>query len=885
MRKVPGLLCFIVIISSLLASSSAFAQNNSYTITVRDTTKKIFLEGAIVKVTLDNAVSAKNTNIQGFCVFNLLPNKRYSITVSYMGYKSRTVNLQTKTGVNSLEIIMEEDVTKLNEIIVKAQEILMVVKDDTVKYNINSIRTMEEDDLIEAIKQLPGMTVDENGVSHMGRPVKRVYVNKTLLFGKNKSQMAYSNLKADEVKNIEVYEEDTDRAKFLGLKDGEKNTVINIVTKKKLVTVTNSNLIAATGTESGNNDKKYFLSSSYNVYNSKRYVTAAISTKNASPSFNIDKNRGRSNGLIFNYSENSIKKLELGFQGGYSFSSSNSMNILDRVYFPSQEYSTKRYIENTSAKGNAANYNLSSNIQFTIDTFNIILASVEIIDGNSENKRLRSGYMEADNTILNRFDNSSSNYTDNRSLTQVYSWSHRFRKPGRSFMATFILKNSLNTGQAWQTDTSLITTNKIKDIRNSNGLGNSISGSVSYGEPIFGGELGFRYQYVYEKGTNKRDAQNLLLNITDSLNTFNFSTSKTRQELNLYYRKNRKDFSFNSNNSIFSNRNLRNEQFPEDYIFSRQFNGVNVNFSIRKVVKTRHSFDVNYSGNTSVPALENLRGVVNNSNPLFLSAGNPDLLPAFSQSAGLRYTFFSDKGTTFGISFSGSNSYNGVTVKKITFTDETYIAKYNYTFHKGNTLNTSVNVGGVMNGIANIEFSKNIPKLRVIVNSSFSYNYRVNPYYSGDNLINQTNSSISLNFKVRSNFSKKFNFDISSESRNGVTFNSSSNSTSYFSQRLNSDIRVLFFKRISLRNSMNYYYYNKPDLSGSKINNLTWNISVAYKFKKNKGDITLTARDLLNNDPRVGTSEREDYIQSSYNNDAIRRVVMISFNYNLSTRK
>lgn len=885
MRKVPGLLCFIVILSSLLASSNAFAQNDVFTIIVKDTTKKIFLEGATVRVTLDKAVSAKNTNIQGFCIFNLLPNKRYSITVTYVGYKSKTVNIQKKQGINSLEIIMEEDVTKLNEIIVKAQEILMVVKDDTVKYNINSIRTMEEDDLIEAIKQLPGMTVDEKGVSHMGRPVSRVYVNKTLLFGKNKSQMAYSNLKANEVKNIEVYEEDTDRAKFLGLKEGEKNTVINIVTKEKLVNIINADLSVATGAESQSSDSKYFTSGNFSKFNALRTMSGSLGAKNFSPGFSADKGRENSGNLNVSYTENSIKRIEFGIEGSANFNNSKGNNIIERIYFPSQEYESKKYSENSIPKGSSHTYKGGANLQFTLDTFNIILAAIDINDDNNHNSRVRSGFMEADNEIISRFNNTSHNSNNSNYFSQFLTWSHRFRKPGRSFTVNLMSKNTVNTGEAGQTDTSLQTTNKIRDYKKSQITGSSFTGSFQYGEPLLKGEAGLKYEFVYDKGTNKRDAENLLLNITDSINTYRFSTDKMRQELNMFYRRNTRTFSLNSNSSVFINKNLRDERFPEDYVYSRVFRGANFNFSIRRIFNTKHTINANYSGNTSVPALESLRGVVNNSNPLFLSAGNPDLLSAYNQSAGIRYSYFSENGTTFSFSLDGSNSFNGVTVKKTTFTQDTYIDKYNFTFKKGTTFSTSINVNGIKKANISFNFSKNITALKFIMSGSFGYNYSINPYYSGENLINQVSSGVSLIFQAKSNFSRKFNIDISSDSRKGTIKNGSKGSSGQFSQRVNLDIKAQILKRFGFKSQMMYYYYIKPELNNSKINTLLWNMSLSYKFKKNKGDITLTAKDILNKATRISTSEREDYIQSSYNNDAIKRIVLLSFNYNFRVRK
>ncbi len=70
------------------------------------------------------------------------------------------------------------------------------------------------------------------------------------------------------------------------------------------------------------------------------------------------------------------------------------------------------------------------------------------------------------------------------------------------------------------------------------------------------------------------------------------------------------------------------------------------------------------------------------------------------------------------------------------------------------------------------------------------------------------------------------------------------------------------------------------DLKGDYFkNNWTWDMSLGTKlFKKRQGEITITAKDLLNNKDNIYHSVNDIYIQDSIN-PVINRYYLIRFSY------
>lgn len=123
---------------------------------------------------------------------------------------------------------------RLNEVVIKPTQIKMFVKGDTIVYNANAFNLPEGSMLDRLIQMLPGTTLDANGQIFVnGRKVSSLMLNGNDFF-KGNPKIALDNLPAYTVKDIKVYEKQSDKEMALGIpKGGREYPLVMDVNLKK----------------------------------------------------------------------------------------------------------------------------------------------------------------------------------------------------------------------------------------------------------------------------------------------------------------------------------------------------------------------------------------------------------------------------------------------------------------------------------------------------------------------------------------------------------------------------------------------------------------------------------------------------------------------------
>ena len=121
----------------------------------------------------------------------------------------------------------------LNEVVITATKVQMVYRGDTLVYNADAFNVPEGSMLDALIRQMPGVELHENGEIYVhGRKVDFLTLNGNDFFrGKNKVML--DNLPYYTVKNIEVYEKQTEKSEWLGVADAPKDFVMDVVLKRE----------------------------------------------------------------------------------------------------------------------------------------------------------------------------------------------------------------------------------------------------------------------------------------------------------------------------------------------------------------------------------------------------------------------------------------------------------------------------------------------------------------------------------------------------------------------------------------------------------------------------------------------------------------------------
>ena len=123
---------------------------------------------------------------------------------------------------------------ELGEVVVKATRVKMVWKGDTLVYNADAFNVPEGSMLDGLIRQLPGVELtDEGEIFVNGKKIDNLTLNGADFF-KGKNKVMLDNLPYFTVKNIQVYNKQTEENKFLGITDEDKKEyTMDVVLKRE----------------------------------------------------------------------------------------------------------------------------------------------------------------------------------------------------------------------------------------------------------------------------------------------------------------------------------------------------------------------------------------------------------------------------------------------------------------------------------------------------------------------------------------------------------------------------------------------------------------------------------------------------------------------------
>ena len=130
-----------------------------------------------------------------------LENIRYTVKASYMGFESFSFDIKPSGAAISRDIVLRPKAEGLEEVII---EMPVVVKEDTIVYNVDKLVTGDERKLKDVLKKLPGVEVDRDGTIRVrGKEVTVMLVENKKFFGGG-SKLAVDNIPADAIDQIEV---------------------------------------------------------------------------------------------------------------------------------------------------------------------------------------------------------------------------------------------------------------------------------------------------------------------------------------------------------------------------------------------------------------------------------------------------------------------------------------------------------------------------------------------------------------------------------------------------------------------------------------------------------------------------------------------------------
>jgi len=274
--------------------------------------------------------------------------------------------------------------------------------------------------------------------------------------------------------------------------------------------------------------------------------------------------------------------------------------------------------------------------------------------------------------------------------------------------------------------------------------------------------------------------------------------------------------------------------------------------------------------------------VVNNTNPLFLTAGNPNLKQEYGHRLSLRYSSSDSKlGRNFFVYGSANFTSNSIT-------NSTFVAQRPTTLpngivlERGAQLTTPVNLNGNMSLRVFANYGSPIKALKLNLNLNSGVNLTKLPGLINEQLNTSTNYALTQGIVLSSNISPKVDFTIGINGNYNIVQNSVQPqlNNNYFSQSTSARVNWIFGKGFVLQTDLTNQSYRGLG-AGFNQNFTLWNASVGKKFLKDKkGELKLTVFDILAQNNSINRNVTETYVE-----DVTSRVLtqygMLTFTYTL----
>ena len=934
---------FIFFVWCLLLVFHAPAQNTSspgkVTGSVTDTKTSQPLQFATVGLysVKDSVFSGGGvSDSAGHFSINGIPVGLYYLKVSFVGYdfvKTKSFGItssQSTYDLGSIQLIPSAALLKTAT--VEAKQLLVQQNGDTTQYNANAYKTHPDASAEDLITKMPGVSSENGTVKVNGEQVQQVLVDGKPFFGDD-ANAALKNLPAEIIDKIQVFDKLSDQSQFTGFDDGQSSKTINIVTKPGK----NNGLFGKHYAGYGENDR-YIAGISDNYFKGERRISLIGLTNNinqqnftsqdlagitgssagggagrggrgggggaggaggqggANPASNFLTNQQNgiqtTNAIGLNYTDKWGKSIKV--TGSYFFNEADNLNSgnLQRNYITG---ATNGLFYNENSRIETDNYNHRFNLRFeyTIDSANSLIVSPKLNfqTANSSsavtgNTTLAEGVAESKSTYSTGTDNSA--YSFSNSIL----FRHKFEKRGRTF--SFNLSNDLGNKNGTSNLYSLSdyyflnNTTRIDQHANQQAKNNSVGLGLVYTEPIDSfSQLQFNYSPSSVNGNtdkatyNYNDVETQYNQLDTALSNKYESTYLSNKGGIAYRRSNRK---YNLMAGLnFQEATLQGEEhFPISFTVKKTFSDALPQGMFNYRFSRGTNLRIIYRTSTNIPSITQLQSVINNSNPLLLSTGNPDLKQDYGHTLTLRYgKSNAEKASGLFLFLVGNYTMNYISNATFIPTKDS-VLREGIVLKKGSQLTKPVNLNGYANARTLITYVFPVTAIKCNLNFNAGVSYTRSPglINNVENLSN--NYALNGGLGISSNISENIDFSLSTSANYNIVKNTLQGqaNNNYFSQSTSFKLNWIFLDRVVFNTSLNHTYYNGLSQSYNQ-NFVLWNSSLGYKFLKDKSiELKVSIFDILAQNSSINRTVTETYIEDSKTN-VLSRYFMVTFTYNL----
>lgn len=836
----------------------------------------------------EKKVAVMTTDQKGEFLVDRLPVGEIRLTVSYVGYQEFSKIYDLREDLDIGEICLESVI--LEDVVVEADPPLTVQRGDTTQFNAAALKLRGDAELEDLLKKLPGFEIVDGKIIAHGKEVTKLYID-GIEYAFNDPSAALKNLPASLVAKIKMYDSRNEEAEFSGFDDGQKFRSLNIETYNPDQMKVFGNIRAGYGiTDPLKNtfqENNYQGTLSASLFDRKRRITLNGDVQNTGQNNDLPGSRYQGRGgdnnsksVYVNFSSNQSEKVMLS--GNYSYHGSNtySASLSKQEYFPTDRYENRIYDNENHSWRDMENHYLNLHTTLKLNDKNQISFSSIISAGNNQSRSQSQGSNIENNDTVNISDRVDLSKSDNLNINGRLSWMHAFEKKGRTF--TWQMNGDYNRNisdqaqnnqeRSWNSEN--IPADTLRNLLiNNHGMTSSWSVGVAWSEPLTE-HARLSFNYTYSSNTDGADKGSLSFRDRDFAELTGIDTAQTNElkniqrryhygvQYNYFYKKIRLNGGVKMSQTQIENR--YKYLGKADSLVKSRYTDFSPIMSLDFHPAENKTLGLTYNGSSSSPSATMLQDVLDVTDPLQVSKGNPDLKKSYNHGLSLNYSGSkTEKGNFFHSSVHISQTFNQIASNMRFIQQDTVIN--DYLVVRGARFTSPVNLDGAWSLSANTQYSFGWKKLKLRLNTSVGYNFSHTPSIY-DNLKNMTNAhSGNFNLNISTNISEHLDLNLSSSSSYSYSKNSTTGSSRYFNENINSYLYWLFWKNIFISGGYNgRFYVNKKGGKVTQAEHLV-NASVGKKFgKQQQLVISLAANDVLKEQNTVNYSLNDLYAQTSY---------------------
>ncbi len=666
--------------------TTVFGQKNAIEGSITDSLNTPLVGASVMLLQAKDSVltAFSITNKEGLFQLNKLSPDDYILQVSYLGYAnvSQPISLAPQSEITNIgTIVLTPESALLDIVEIKSEHLPIKLKNDTVEYNAAAFQTRPNADVEALLKKLPGVEVARDGsIKAQGETVQKVLVDGKEFFG-NDPKIATKNLPADAVDKVQVFDKKSDIAEFSGIDDGREAKTINLSLKEDKKNGYFGKLSGGYGTNDRYEGKfninrfgRKIQASGIGMFNNTNqqgfsindYINMMGGLNNllaggsGSIELNLDseeiglpldggqKNNGFTNtsagGINLNWEMNDRTKLSANYFYNHIKKDIDRQEFRQSI-LGSQIFTTDKNARTIrTTQGHRLNLFLASKIDSfqTIKWRSVIGYNNRLINNNSFSQNFNTNE-QLENTGARNYTADGDNFLFNTNLTYL----RKFRKRGRFFTSSIALeKRSINSDAALaainrfflngMTLDSLQQENIQDREQNNYGLG------LTYTEPL-GKKKYLEINYNFQNHRNEL-IQNVY-NIQERARQLDQPLSNHFQRDYLYHRWGlnykwlQKKWHLTTGLAAQQS-NLQGRLLLDNIQIQKSFFNILPKLNFDYDFKTTQSLQLNYSTSVQEPSLEQLQPIVDNSDPLNIYEGNPDLTREYLHNIRLNFNFF-----------------------------------------------------------------------------------------------------------------------------------------------------------------------------------------------------------------------------------------------------